>query len=81
MVMIYVCVGSVCHIKGSYKIINIFQKLIEEKKLEGKVELKASFCMDRCSGPVSVRIDDNPVESINEDTAAEFFRRNVMEKV
>lgn len=81
MVMIYVCVGSVCHIKGSYKIINIFQKLIEEKKLEGKVELKASFCMDRCSGPVSVRIDDNPVESINEDTAEEFFRRNVMEKV
>jgi len=81
MVIIYVCVGSVCHIKGSYKIINIFQKLIEEKKLEGKVELKASFCMDRCSGPVSVRIDDNPVESINEDTAEEFFRRNVMEKV
>ena len=81
MVTIYVCVGSVCHIKGSYKIINIFQKLIEEKKLEGKVELKAAFCMEGCSGPVSVRVDDNPVMSVSVDTAVEFFNRNVMEKV
>lgn len=81
MVTIYVCVGSVCHIKGSYKIINIFQNLIQDKKLEGKVELKASFCMDRCSGPVCVRVGDDPVVSISEDTAIEFFSRNVMEKI
>ena len=81
MITIYVCIGSVCYIKGSYEIINIFQQLIKENELDGKVELKASFCMDRCSGPVSVRVDDNQVVSINEDTAAEFFTKNVMEKI
>ena len=81
MVTIYVCIGSVCYIKGSYEIINIFKNLIQENKLEGKVELKAAFCMDGCSGPVSVRVDDNQVVSINEDTAAEFFTKNVMEKI
>ena len=81
MVTIYVCIGSVCYIKGSYEIINIFQQLIQENKLEGKVELKAAFCMDGCSGPVSVRIDDNPVVSISEDTAVEFFNRTVIEKI
>lgn len=81
MITIYVCIGSVCYIKGSDKIIKIFQYLIEEKKLESRVELKAAFCMDGCSGPVSVRIDDNPVVSVSEDTAVEFFTRNVMDKI
>jgi NADH:ubiquinone oxidoreductase subunit E len=81
MVTIYVCIGSVCYIKGSYKIINIFQHLIQEQELEDKVELKAAFCMDGCSGPVSVRVGDNPVMSVSENTAVEFFSRNVMEKI
>ena len=81
MVTIYVCIGSVCYIKGSYEIINIFKQLIQENKLEDKVELKAAFCMEGCSGPVSVRVDNNPVMSVSVDTAVEFFNRNVMEKV
>ena len=31
---IYVCIGSSCHLKGSYNIINAFKELIAEYKLE-----------------------------------------------
>jgi len=31
MLEIKICVGSSCHLKGSYNVINEFQHLIEEK--------------------------------------------------
>ncbi|MGN0592047.1 MAG: (2Fe-2S) ferredoxin domain-containing protein, partial [Ruminococcus sp.] len=33
MVELNVCIGSSCHLKGSYNIIHTFQHLIEEKGL------------------------------------------------
>lgn len=45
---IYVCIGSSCHLKGSYNIINAFKELIAEYKLEDQVSLNASFCLGHC---------------------------------
>ena len=36
---IKVCVGSSCHLKGSYEVIQSLKKYIEDNKLEDKVEL------------------------------------------
>ena len=36
-----ICVGSSCHLKGSYNIIHVFQELINQYHLEDQVELKA----------------------------------------
>ena len=52
-----VCVGSSCHLKGSYDIIQKVKELIEKNKIEDKVELKASFCLGNCSNGVSMEID------------------------
>ncbi len=48
MVVVSVCVGSSCHMKGSYQVIKTFQELIKKNQLEDVIELKASFCMGRC---------------------------------
>lgn len=45
---VYVCAGSSCHVKGSYKIIELMRKAIEEYDLADKVQLKAAFCMGEC---------------------------------
>ncbi len=42
---ILVCVGSSCHLKGSYDIITLFKERIKKEKLEDKVTLKATFCL------------------------------------
>ena len=55
---IKVCIGSACHLKGSYDVIKELQKLIAEYKLEEKIRLKGSFCMNRCTEAVSTEIDD-----------------------
>ena len=43
MVNLSVCIGSACHIKGSYNMISMFQQMIEENQLHDKVELKGVF--------------------------------------
>ena len=68
-----VCVGSACHIKGSYDVIKIITKIIEEEGLEKKVELKACFCLNNCTEGVSVVIDD-------EEKAYSFYKKNTEEK-
>jgi NADH:ubiquinone oxidoreductase subunit E len=76
-----VCVGSACHIKGSYNIINTFQQIIEEYKLSDKVELKAIFCLGHCTQGVSVKIDDSEVYSVSGSSAKEFFETEVIPKL
>ena len=36
--IINVCVGSSCHLKGSYDVIQKLKEMIEENKLEDKIE-------------------------------------------
>lgn len=79
MKTISVCVGSSCHLKGSYDIIRVFKRLIKENNLEGIYELKAEFCCNNCRNPVSVRIDGSEPFSIDLDNAESFFREKVLE--
>lgn len=81
MIDLSVCVGSACHIKGSYNVINSFQQIIEEYNVSDKVELKAIFCLGHCTEGVSVKIDDSEVYSVSGTTARKFFETEVMSKL
>ncbi|MGF7057620.1 (2Fe-2S) ferredoxin domain-containing protein [Brassicibacter mesophilus] len=77
MVTINVCIGSACHLKGAYNVIKGLQKIIDEKHLEEKVTVKAAFCLGECTKAVSVKVDDDKVVSVSEETVEEFFDNNV----
>lgn len=77
MVIINVCVGSACHLKGAYKVVESFQKLISEYRLEDKVELKGHFCLGYCTEGVSVLLEEK-VYSLNKDNVEEFFKNEVI---
>ncbi|MGB3368279.1 MAG: NAD(P)H-dependent oxidoreductase subunit E [Acidaminobacteraceae bacterium] len=66
-VIIQICIGSACHLKGSYDVISTFKNIIEEKKLEDKLELKSSFCLGKCSEAVSIKINDDEIISMSPD--------------
>lgn len=78
---ITVCVGSNCHIKGSYDVINGLTKLISENKLDNVINLKASFCLGECTKAVSVKIDESRVYSVNKETLEDFFKNFIMSKI
>jgi len=68
---IYICVGSACHLKGSYEVIKKFQKIIENNP-NCQITLKSSFCLGECSDLVSVKINDK-IFSVSPESAEDFM--------
>ena len=75
---ITICVGSACHMKGAHHVIDRLQELIAEHGLENEVELKASFCMDRCRGNIGTVIDDKDIFDLTRDNVDEIFDREIL---
>lgn len=76
---IYICIGSACHLKGSYEVIARFEKLID-KHPDKNIVLKSSFCLDNCSEGVSVKIEGT-VYSVSIDSVEVFFKEKVLEVI
>lgn len=80
MIDLNVCIGSSCHLKGSYNVIQTFQQLIEAENLHDRVEMKAQFCMKQCQAGVAVSIADKTY-SVAPETAKSFFQSTVLPQV
>ena len=74
---IKVCVGSACHLKGSYKVVNKFKDLLEVHNLNKEVILKSSFCLGSCKGDVSVSIDGK-IKNVNMKNIDKIFKDYVL---
>jgi NADH:ubiquinone oxidoreductase subunit E len=80
MRVITVCVGSACHLKGSHELINYFKEAIAEAGLEKEVELKGTFCMDKCTDGANLLIDEDLFHASSVDDAREIFEREILAK-
>lgn len=78
---ISVCVGSSCHLKGSYDVIQTFKACIAEHNLEDVLEISASFCLGRCQAGVSAKLDEEYLEHLSPDNAKEVFETVILPKV
>lgn len=76
-----VCVGSSCHLKGSYDVIEKFKELLKKYEVEDVIELQASFCLGHCSEGVTVKADDRFILNVNADNAEEIFINEILPSV
>ena len=76
-----VCVGSSCHLRGSYDVIEEMKRLIKEHGMEGKIDLQASFCMGNCQNGVSLKADEVLVHNANKDNCEELFLTQVLPRM
>ena len=80
--IIQVCVGSSCHLKGSPEIVELLQKAVTEYHLENEVTLAGSFCIGVCNRVgVTVQVDDDIHTGITKENFKEFFKENVLDKI
>lgn len=80
--IIQICVGSSCHIKGSQEIVELLQQAIAEHHLENEVTLAGSFCTGKCNRVgVTVQVDDEIHVGVTKDGFKEFFNTNVLAKL
>ncbi len=80
--IVSVCVGSACHLKNSYDIINLFKENIANHNLEDKVELKATFCLGKCGiAGVSIKVDDQIITGVTVDNFNDIFKNYILDKL
>ena len=78
MIEVSVCIGSSCHLKGAYNVIQTFQQAIEEHKLHERVALKATFCMKQCQNKgVMVELGGFR-HSVTPEQARSFFTVSIL---
>lgn len=78
--IVTVCIGSSCHIKGSRQVVEQLQNLIAENNLKDKVELGGTFCMGKCQQGVCVSVDD-AFFSVSPETTQEFFDKEILARL
>ena len=94
---IKVCVGSSCHLKGSYEVIEAFKEVLKKYDVEDVVELQASFCLGHCALGVTVgcegmepaergpQVEETPdgfiLHSVNAGNVEELFAKEIYPKL
>ena len=76
-----ICVGSSCHLKGSYRIIELMKEEIERRGLSEQVELKGAFCFGQCGHQgVTIQVDDKIVPGVSEENFPKIFEEYIAQK-
>ncbi len=77
--IVQICVGSSCHLKGSEKLVELFEKAISEHNLKNEVTLAGSFCTGKCNREgVTVTVDDDIYTGITPENFKDFFNEKIL---
>ena len=80
--VVQICVGSSCHLKGSEKLVALFQKAIMDNKLDNDITLVGSFCTGQCNRiGVTIAVDDDVFTGITPETFEGFFQEKILKVI
>ena len=80
--IIQICVGSSCHLKGSADIVQLMQKAVEEGHLENEITLAGSFCTGRCNRiGVTIQVDDDVYTGVTRESFPSFWEEKKKKKL
>ena len=78
MLIITICVGSSCSIRGSDDLAQALQQCIVAERLEDRVEMVGAFCMEACSKGVSIKVGERSFSGLRPEEARDFFYKEIM---
>lgn len=79
--IVQICVGSSCHLKGSPEIVELMQEAITKHNLENEITLAGSFCIGKCNRVgVTIQVDDKVHCGVTKENFSDFFRENILSK-
>ena len=82
MLVVQICVGSSCHLKGSQQIVELLEKAVQEYDLDGEVVLVGSFCIGQCNRQgVTVQVNDDVHVGITPENFREFFQTHILDVI
>ena len=82
MVIVQICVGSSCHLKGSPEIVELLENAVAQHHIEDEVVLTGSFCIGKCNRVgVTVQVNDDVHVGITTENFREFFKKNILDVI
>jgi NADH-quinone oxidoreductase subunit G len=72
-VKVSVCLGTNCFLKGSQEVLNGVLRHAEQNNLEGRVDVRAGFCFEKCECGPTVMIDGQHVPHCTAAKAVEVI--------
>jgi NADH:ubiquinone oxidoreductase subunit E len=82
MLVVQICVGSSCHLKGSEAIVKLMEEAIAQHNLDGEVVLVGSFCIGKCNRVgVTVQVNDDIHVGVTPENFREFFKEHILNVV
>lgn len=82
MLIVQICVGSSCFLKGSQDIIEMLEAAIAEHHIEDEVVLTGNFCIGKCNRiGVTVQINDDVHVGVTRENFKEFFKTNILDVI
>ena len=82
MLIVQICIGSSCHLKGSAEIVELFEKATKEHHIEDEVVLSGSFCIGSCNRVgVTIQVNDDVHVGITRDNFKEFFNEKILKAI
>jgi NADH:ubiquinone oxidoreductase subunit E len=76
-VKVKVCLGTNCYLKGSQKVLGEVIRHAEESGLENRLDVRASFCFEKCEGGPTVMIGDEHILHCTAEKAIEVLNRHI----
>ena len=80
--IVKICVGSSCHLKGSGEIVKLLTDAVNDHSLQDEVTLTGSFCFGTCNRTgVTVEVDETVHTGITTENFREFFNEHILGKL
>jgi iron-only hydrogenase group A len=76
-VKVGVCLGTNCYLKGSQHVLNAVLRHVNEKGLENRLDVRASFCFERCEHGPNVSIDGEGACACTPESAIEILNERI----
>ncbi len=77
---IKVCIGSACHLKGSYEVIEKLKNLLAADGIDHTKVLKGSFCLGNCGDHVTMSVDGEIIDVLPE-TVEQVYNEKIKGRV
>ena len=82
MVIVHICVGSSCHLKGAPEIVAMLQKEVAQNQLEDEIVLAGSFCTGQCNRVgVTITVNDTVHTGITKENFRQFWNEQILSAI
>ncbi len=79
MLIIQVCVGSSCHLKGAPEIVELLQQKISQQNLQDDIVLSGTFCAGKCNRiGVTITVGDEVYTGVTPASFEDFWQSRVI---